>query len=110
MTEKVIVNSAVTAADNTIQLFYTSPPTGLGTRVSAFTASNNTSSSKTYRGYIYDASAAALGAVIPQKIIVPDKFDLGPSIVGQIIPPGGTLRMETNIANTIVFRVTGTEL
>jgi hypothetical protein len=110
MAEIVIVNSAKTAADNTIQLFYTSPATGAGTRISAFTASNNTASSKTYRGYIYDASAAAFAAVIPQKIIVPDRFDLGASIVGQIIPPGGTLRMETNIADSIAFRVTGVEL
>jgi hypothetical protein len=110
MADTVLVNSAQNTLADTIQDFYTSPAQGAGTRVSAFTASNNTESSKTYKGYIYDSSGAALSAVIPQKIIVPDRFDLGPSIVGQVIPAGGSLRMESSDAASIAYRVTGNEL
>ena len=110
MAEAILVNSAQNVAADSIQLFYTSPTAGSGTRITAFTASNNTSSSKTYKAYIYDASGDMLDAVIPQKIIVPDRFDLGPSIVGQLMPPGGTLRMESSDALSIAFRVTGNEL
>ena len=110
MAEQVLVNSAQNAAADAIQIFYTSPSSGSGTRVTAFTATNDTSSSKTYKGYIYDASGVAKVAVIPQKIIVPDRFDLGAPIVGQLIPPGGTLRMESSDATSIAFRVTGNEL
>ena len=91
MAEAILVNSAQNASPNAIQVFYTS-------------------SNKTYKAYIYDASATALTAVIPQKIVVRNRFDLGPSIVGQLIPPGGTLRMESSAAASIAFRVTGNEL
>ena len=110
MTDTVLVNSAQNASANAIQIFYTSPLAGSGTLINAFTASNNTDSNKTYKAYIYDASATALTAVIPQKIVVRDKFDLGPSIVGQLIPAGGTLRMESNAAASVAFRLTGNEL
>jgi hypothetical protein len=110
MADIVLVNSAQNATADTIESFYTSPAQGAGTRISAFTASNNTGSSKTYKAYIYDSSGTALSAVIPQKIIVPDRFDLGPSIVGQIIPAAGTLRMESSDTLSIAFRVTGNEL
>ncbi len=111
MATNVLVNSAQNTTVDTIQTFYTSPGTpGIGTIITAFTASNNTTSSKTYKGYIFDSSGTILNAVIPQKIVVRDRFDLGPSIVGQIIPPGGSLRMESSDALSIAFRVTGNEL
>tara|TARA_R110000796_G_scaffold35255_5_gene90751 strand:+ start:278 stop:610 length:333 start_codon:yes stop_codon:yes gene_type:complete len=108
--EVILVNSAQNASPNAIQPFYTSPTGAGGTRITAFTATNNTGSNKTYKAYIYDASGTALTAVIPQKIIVRNRFDLGPSIVGQLIPAGGTLRMESSDAASIAFRVTGNEL
>jgi hypothetical protein len=110
MTDTVLVNSAQNASANAIQIFYTSPTGQGGTLINAFTASNNTDSNKTYKAYIYDASATALTAIIPQKIVVRDRFDLGPSIVGQLIPAGGTLRMESSAAASVAFRVTGSEL
>ncbi len=111
MATNVLVNSAQNTAIDTIQTFYTSPGTpGIGTIITAFTASNNTTSSKTYKAYIFDSSGTVLQPVVPQKIGVRDRFDLGPSIVGQIIPPGGSLRMESSAALSIAFRVTGNEL
>jgi hypothetical protein len=110
MTDTVLVNSAQNASPNAIQIFYTSPTGQGGTLINAFTASNNTTSNKTYKAYIYDASATALTAVIPRQIVVRDRFDLGPSIVGQLIPAGGTLRMESSEAASVAFRVTGSEL
>ena len=110
MAEAILVNSAQNAIADNIQVFYTSPTNGSGTRVTAFTATNDTGSSKTYKGYIFDSSGDVKVAVIPQKIIVPDRFDLGPSMIGQLIHPGGTLRMESSDALSIAFRVTGNEL
>ena len=110
MTELVLVNSAQNSLSDAIQLFYTSPIRSGGTRVNAFTATNNTESNKTYKAYIYDSSGTALNAVIPQQIIVRNRFDLGSAIVGQLIPAGGSLRMESNAASSISFRVTGNEL
>lgn len=112
MADLVMVNSAQNTIVDTIQTFFTALPSGnggTGARVTAFTASNNGTASASYKAYIFDATGTVLEAVIPQKIVVKDRFDLGPSIVSQIIPPGGTLRMETSSLNTITFRVTGKE-
>ena len=107
MAAALLVDSVQSAAPDTIEIFYTEPLTGSGARITAFTASNNTVSSKSYKAYIYDVGGTAKEAVIPQKIVVPDRFDLGASIVGQLIPPGGTLRIESSAAASLSFRVTG---
>lgn len=108
MADAILVNSAQSAVADTIEVFYTAPVGGA--KVSSFSATNNTTSSKSYLAYIYDASGAALPAIVPQKIVVRDRFDLGAAIVGQLIPPSGTLRMESSDAASIAFRVTGAEL
>ena len=110
MTDQILVNSSQNTAANTVENFYTSPSTGSGTKISAFTATNNTTSSKTYKAYLYDASGAVIEAIVPLKIIVRDQFDLGAALIGQIIQPGGSLRMESSDASSIAFRVTGSEL
>lgn len=112
MAEAILANSVQNTVVDTIESFYTSPstPGAGGTRVTAFTTSNNGAASASYKAYIFDASAAALPAIVTQKIVVKDRFDLGPSIVGQLIPPGGTLRMESSSLSTLSFRVTGNEL
>ena len=113
MTDIVLVNSVSNTLDDTIEKFYDSPSAssgGQGTRISAFTASNNSTASSTYKAYIYDSSGALKAAVVPQKIVVKDRFDLAPSIIGHVIPVGGSLRMESSTAGAITFRVTGSEL
>lgn len=113
MTDTVLVNSVANTLNDTIEKFYDSPSAsseGKGTRISAFTASNNSSASASYKAYIYDASGALKAAVVPQKIVVKDRFDLAPSIIGHLIPAGGSLRMESSTAGAITFRVSGTEL
>ena len=107
MTDKVLVSNGSNTSPDTIESFYESPPLGLGTRIKAFTASNSGSTSYTYKGYIYDSTGAMVSAVIPQTIVVLDRADNGPSIINQLIPAGGSLRMETSEANQLNFYVTG---
>jgi hypothetical protein len=107
MAETPIVFNAKNVLADTIEDFYTSPEKGSGTVILSFTASNNTTSSVTYKGYIYSSQGALVNAIIPQKIVVRDRFDLGASIIGQIIPAGGSLRMESSEAASIGFYVTG---
>ena len=97
---------------DTIEIFYTAASAstgGGGAVITAFTASNNGPASAYYKAYVYDAAGSIVDAIVPQKIVVKDRFDLGPSVVGHIIPPGGSLRMESN-NTTIAFTVTGREL
>ena len=74
------------------------------------TITNNTASNKTYKAYIFTAAGTNEGAIIPVKIVVRNRFDVGASIVNQIIPAGGTLRMESSVADSVIFTVSGKEL
>lgn len=109
----ILVSGVANTLNNTIEKFYDAQAAssgGKGTKISAFTASNNSGASASFKAYIYDASGALKDAVVPLKIVVKDRFGLAPSIIGHEIPPGGSLRMESSTAGAITFRVTGTEL
>ena len=107
MAINVLVNSKQSQAANTIEVFYTSPN---GTTITAFTATNNTGSNKSYKAYIFDSSGTLLEAIIPVKIVIRNKVDLGSPIINQFIPKSGTLRMESSEASSLSFRVSGKEL
>jgi len=110
MATTVLVNSVQNTAADTTETFYTSPAGGAGTVITAFTATNNTGANRDYKVFIFDSSGTTLEAVTPLKTILRNRFDPGSSIVNHIIPAGGTLRMESDAATSIVFRVTGNEL
>lgn len=110
MTDIVLVPSSQNATADTIETFYTSPSSSDGTLITAFSASNNSGANAWYEAYIYDSSGAAVGAVIPTKIVIRDKSDLGAAITNQLIPNGGSLRMKTSLAGAIDFRVSGVVL
>ena len=110
MATVVLVNSTQNSLTDTTQVFYTSPADGAGTVITAFTATNNTTANRTYTAYIFDSSGDTLEAVTPLKVLIRNRFDPGSSIVNHLIPAGGTLRMQSDLADSIVFRVTGNEL
>jgi len=110
MANVVLVNSVQSNVADTIEQFYLSPVSGGGTVINAFAATNNTGSNRTYKAYIFDKTGVILPAVSPLKIVVRNRFDLGSAVLNQIIPAGGTLRLESDLAGSIVFRVSGKEL
>lgn len=91
---------------DTIETFYTAPVNS-AVLITAFSASNATESNKTYKAYIYSSTGVAEDASIPQTILVRDAGDFGALIVGHLIPAGGSLRMESSAANSVLFRATG---
>jgi hypothetical protein len=110
MTDVVIVDSKSSGVPNGIEQFYQSSTSGNGTIITAFSAINNSGINASYKAYIYDSTGAAVDPVIPLKIVVRNRFDVGPSITNQLIPSGGSLRMESSAAGSITFRVSGVEL
>lgn len=110
MTDIVLVPSASNSASDTVEVFYTSPTSSDGTLITAFSASNNSGANAWYEAYIYDSSEESTAAIIPTKIVVRDKSDLGAAITNQLIPNGGSLRMKTSAAGAIDFRVSGVVL
>ena len=110
MATTVFVNSVPNSLANTVQSFYNAPAGGGGAIITAFTATNNTGANASFRAYIFDSSGGILGAVLPLSVVIRNRFNPGNAIVNQVIPAGGSLRMETNIIGAIDFRVTGNEL
>lgn len=114
MTASAIVQNKSNTVADTIETFFTSP-TGAsqnGTQINAFTASNDTDTGHWYKAYIYDSTGVAVQAVIPLSIVVKGKADYGASIIGQVIPRGGTLRMQSTSTDGsfLNFYVTGAQL
>jgi len=107
MADVVIVNSKENVVANTIEQVYLSPNSGNGTIITAFSAINNSGVNASYKAYIYDAGGAAVNPTIPIKIVVRNRFDVGPSITNQLIPNGGTLRVESSAAGSITFLLSG---
>lgn len=109
MTDSILVNAQQLDAADTIQTLYTAPSGGQGVVILALTASNNSTASASYKAYLYDSSDALVEAIVPQKIVVRDRYDLAPSAVNHVIPAGGTLRAENSTANSLSFTLTGRE-
>ena len=107
MTGVVLVGGESNTASNVIQSFYSAPISGSGVTITAWAAVNDSAANASYKAYIYDDSGSILSAVVPTKIVVRNKFDVGPSITNQFIPAGGSLRMESSAAGSIDFRVSG---
>jgi hypothetical protein len=109
MDETVLVFNQTSSIADTIEKMYESPASGAGTRVTAFTASNDTTTSHSYKAYIFNSAGGLEKAIVPQTIVVRDRVDFGSSIVNQLIPAGGTLRVESSDAGSISFYVSGIE-
>ena len=105
----LLTNKAVNTSASTPQSIYTSPATGKGTIINAFTAANNSTSNKNYKAYIVATGGSADNPQLPFKIILWDDIDLGTGIDGQVIPPGGSLYVECNAIDSVYFTVSGIE-
>lgn len=114
MADEPIVKNKSNTVPDAIENFFNSPSGAgnNGTKIKAFTASNDTLTSHSYKAYIYDSSGDPVLAVIPQSIVVRDRADYGASIIGQVIPKGGSLRIECSSADGsfLNYYVTGSQL
>jgi len=112
-TNKVLVNG-VRPAVTSVETLYTAPvsPAGIGARIIAFTAMNDTGSAESYDAWIVESggSADSSNKVIPgRSVIGTTGTDIPSEVQNHLIPPGGTLQVQVSTADTIAFRVTGIE-
>lgn len=101
MADFTLVDGQTNSSNNTIKVFYSSP-SNQGTLIKAFTAYNDTTANQSFKAFINSSKA-----IIPLKILIRNKTYIGSEMIGQEIPPGGTLSMEQSSAGSIHFRVTG---
>ena len=110
MADAALVPGVENEAADTIEILYTSPPEGNGSIITAYSAVNNSGVNASYSGYVYDKAETAVKQIIPVKIVVRNKFDVGASITNHFIEPGGTFRASSSAAGSITFHVSGVEL
>lgn len=97
-------NSTVSVA-GTPTTIYTAP-SNQAVAIKSFTAANNSSVNASYKAFIVSAQGLEQPQ-IPFKVVVWGENDLGIGIVNQVIPAGGTLKIECSAVNSIFFTVTG---
>ena len=105
-TKQLVDNFSNTIAD-TIQ-----SATSVSTKnivIEAFTAVNNSSVNASYKAYIV-TSSGVVKPIRPFKVVVWGELDLGVGIANQVIPAGGTLRVESSAIDSIYFTVSGREV
>lgn len=110
MADAALVPGVENQAANTIEILYTSPVAGNGSIITAYSAVNNSGVNASYSGYVYNKAGTTVKQIIPIKIVVRNKFDVGASITNHFIEPGGTFRTSTSAAGGITFHVSGVEL
>lgn len=99
---QILDNYSPTGVDS-IEIAFTATT---DTAIESFTASNVSAVNASYKAYIVSPSEN-IQPQIPFKVVVWGENDLGIGIVNQVVPKGGTLRIETSAVNSIFFTVTG---
>jgi hypothetical protein len=94
----------------TVVVGYTSPASGAGTRLTAFTATNNSATTAKYSVFIVPNGGAAdtTNKIINLNSLAAEAEE-SPIIQNHFIPAGGTLEVQVDTATTIAFRATGIE-
>jgi hypothetical protein len=103
-TDSVLVNGITATLANNLEIIFTATS---DTLIKAVTASNPTNINASYVMNIVPSDGDITKPEIPFRVVVRLKSDLAAEVVGQVIPTGGTLRIETSAADSIAFRVTG---
>jgi hypothetical protein len=106
MTDKVLVDTKVTAVDTRTPL-YISPADGFGTIITAFTATNCSVSGLSF--VVYISSGTGDCALIPFTTIAKNKFSPGSAIVNHVVPAGSSILAENSVADGVNFYITGRE-
>lgn len=105
MASQQITSNASNTVIDTIQDLYTAPEFN-SVLIEAVTVSNTSTVNASYSVYI-TAQDGTQQAQIPFKVLVWGENDLGIGVVNQVIPPGGTLSVQSSALNSIYFTVTG---
>ena len=105
MMATIFANSFVNTIVDTVQTVFTASN---DTQINAFTVANNSAVNASYKAYIVD-SITTDKKIIPFKVVVWGESDLGIGLVNQVIPAGGSLKVESSALDSLYFTVTGSE-
>lgn len=105
-TNKALIDGVQNSVNTAVDL-YTSPASGGGTRIVAFTASLDTGT-ETYRVFVGATAAAAKEIIQAVAIAGPDQ-DSPLELINHFIPAGDKIFVQVSTGSTIVVRASGIE-
>ena len=110
--QQVLVNGVFLTSAAVATPVYTSPASGLGTLITAFTIANGSTSSIKYKAWVVPLSSSVTDQflLVPAREVKTLKTDVPYEVVGHLIPPDATLYIEYDVASSAGIRVTGVEL
>ncbi len=116
-TQATLVNGVSITIATTPTALYSSPdsiaPTsGKGTVITAFTISNSSLTSVTYKCWVVPSGSVVGDAflLVPTRTIKTLKTDVPYEVVSHIMPANSTLYVECSSASAVNVRVSGVEL
>ena len=106
MTKIQLVNNFTNSVADIPEVAYVAP-TSNDALITSFTAANTSSQTTSYKAYIVNSGDVAISPQKPMQFVVWGEIDLGIGIVGQVIPKGGSLQIESGNPDKIKVTVTG---
>jgi hypothetical protein len=106
---KKLVRDFSSATAGTIEEVYKSPLEGAGSVVTAFTATNATTQNRIHSVYIFGADGILTKKLISDERLIRNKSSFGGEIVNQALSPGETIRVESDLADSISWNISGKE-
>lgn len=106
---KPLVRDFTSTLADTIEIAYTSPIGGSGSVVTAFTATNATSVNRIHSTYIFGSDGVLVKKLISDERLIRNKSSFGGEIVNQALDAGETIRVESDLADSISWNLTGKE-
>lgn len=98
------------AAPNVPESFGFTGADSFGSKITAVNVANDTAIKRTYQAYIVDSGGSATIAQVPTRAVDLNSSDQPPELIGQIIPPGGTVQFESSSALSLAFTVSVRDL
>jgi len=94
---------------NTPEVVYTSPLDGTGSVVTAFSVTNATTVNRIHSAYIFGSDGVLVKKLISDERLIRNKSSFGGEIVNQALSPGETIRVESDLANSVSWNISGKE-
>lgn len=106
---KKLVRDFTSTTANTVEEVYISPVNGSGSVVTAFTVTNATTQNRIHSTYIFGADGVLTKKLISDERLIRNKSSFGGEIVNQALGPGETIRVESDLADSVSWNISGKE-
>ncbi len=106
---KRLVRDFLSTVANTPEEVYKSPIDGSGSVITHFTAVNSTAVNRIHSAYVYKADGTMTQKLISDERLIWNKTSFGGEMVNLAMDPGETIRVESDLASSVSWNISGKE-